>query len=1093
MNFKLMNKFFLGMAVVLLSGVTSHAAADRMYFSGMVEMNPELAQNQVILAWGPMERAIPPEVTGFRLYRRQPPADFALLAETSRTLADIPTMTGYFMEPGEDFRFEHIVQWANNDSGGEATGTMAIDYLHGKLSLLPGDPMYNPLEQLLLTRYNFNVARSIGQGYIDRNLPGPGQYEYMLTGLEGTSETLPLGKTSIDIGIESILPAPPDFEQVRVADCGAISRGVDDRRIHLRWLIPEDPASLVLRILTYGYDIYRSESDLGPLDLRTLALTNSIPSELTLVNDEPVVVAGNPPEEGRDSFLAIDEGNPFIHDFLRRGQTYFHYLVARDLTGKYSETSGPILTMVPDSLPPPMPWGVRSEEIWDPGDSDIKRVQIVWDEINAENYWREYGSDFTMATPPSYANPLELYFVPQGENQVRSNFREVDLETVRYTVFRFFTQEEAQLWGVDSDGDLWPDNIEDASGTDPCDGASSPGAVPPNLVADIDYFDTSNLRTLGTGVEQRFLTDTIPQSDNHVWWYKIIAWDQFDNQSPASPPVRAMLPDRIQPEVTGDIVIEDCDYSVLVRLQCEFVPGAQGPRFRMFDQTQPDEEFGIAEMGTAKIYEVCREGREGVNLLFIGERPIRNREATFFPFHLERWDCLFPCAGTDAGIIVVKFCDEDGNLIATSEEVTVPLCSPESVDCFDLVEDCRERGPGPGEVIPEDSTPEICVDLEPGQRARIYHEIGGDMSPFVTILATHDSGTEEYCEPLDIKGIVPTNTCLGIRVFNPNNVGSSMKFLNCIGLGAFNNQPPETPLLHSADPTGTEGAPTFTVRWAAQGPSGLAAFVLSWKSGSQVRYNTFWIGTLELEYENGLYEVVLPLDSVMDVNKEWCFEVRAVDKVLQTSGWSPTLCNTWELGDPEQLPWPPVPDIDGGEDVIAYFLGHPLDFQPILVLSGDLTDELDDPECVTQMEDCENRSQPCLVPAQYTCYGLCDKLTAANRYGEFIVYRQEQDKDFVQVGPLVDTFFCFRAPPINFGNQTIHPDSLDDPYIFLIDPHPMWVMPSELQDDVDGPRLVYADPYPVKAGTMIRYQLVQVDPITGEGVSVHYSNWLEIP
>ena len=53
MNLNWMKRLFFGMAAVLLAGVNSHAAADRMYFSGMVEMNPELAQNQVILAWGP--------------------------------------------------------------------------------------------------------------------------------------------------------------------------------------------------------------------------------------------------------------------------------------------------------------------------------------------------------------------------------------------------------------------------------------------------------------------------------------------------------------------------------------------------------------------------------------------------------------------------------------------------------------------------------------------------------------------------------------------------------------------------------------------------------------------------------------------------------------------------------------------------------------------------------------------------------------------------------------------------------------------------------------------------------------------------------
>lgn len=1083
----------LGFAVLLWAALAGEASGDRLYFTGMVEENPDTAARQVILAWGPMERAIPSELTGFRLYRRQAPDDFALIAETTRGVADLASLTALFMEPGESHRFADLVEWADDDTAGEATGTAAIEHLHMKLSLLPGDPMYNPLEQLLLARYNYNAARGLGQGYIDRNLPGPGVYEYMLTGMEGNSETLPLGQTAVDISVETILPAFSDFKQVFVADCSAISRGVDDRRIHLRWNIPMSPDALPLRILTYGYDIYRSDSDLGPLDLRSLSLANAVPEELTLVNDEPVVVAGNPPEEGRDSFMAIDEGDPFHFDFLRRGQTYFYYLVGKDLSGKYSMTSGPILAMVPDSLPPPAPWNVRSEEVWDPVMPELKRIQIVWDEIDPVNYWREFGSGFQMVEAPSYANPLELYFVPDGTNPVRRNHREVDLETMKYVLFRFDTQEAAQSWGTDSDGDYWPDNIELDMGTDPCNAMSHPAGNPPELVTEIDVADTSNLRTLETGLKQRFFIDTVPQPDNKVYWYKMIAIDSFGNQSPLSPPVRGVLWDREQPDANGGIVIKECTYRVVERLECEV--NEQGPRFRAFDETQREEEFGIAEMGFVRIYNVCPgvEGQREGRVAFVAERPIRNREATFFPFHFDHLNCQLPCFGDSTGILVFRYYDKDGNLIATSKEVTLTLCAGGRVDCFDLIEECREREPGPGEVIPTDATPTVCVDLEPGQRARVYHLIGGDMSPFLTISATQEVGVVEYCEDLDLAGIVPTNTCLGIRVFNSNNVGSSMKFLNCIGLGAFDKQPPAAPLLHSVDPTGTEGSPTFTVRWAAQGQSGLAAFVLSWKQGVQIRYNTFWINSADLSYKNGLYEVVLPLDPVMDVNVEWCFEVRAVDKVLQSSGWSPTLCNTWELGDPEQLPWPPVPDIPAGEDLTVFFLFHPLNAQPLLVLSGSIDIILSDQQCVTSLDDCQNRQEPCLEPVNYTCSGFCDKLKAANRYGRFIVYRQTEGKDFVQVGPLVDTFFCYRGPKIDLGSQSIEPDILDDPYIYLVNPDPMWVLPNSIESEVSGPRLVYADPYPLKAGTMVRYQLVQVDPVSGEGVAVHYSQWLEIP
>jgi hypothetical protein len=1069
------------------------SAGERLYFTGVSETNLDTAAPQALLVWGPLERMLPDTLTGFRLYRRQAPAPFALIAETDRNLIDSTAIGNLYAEPGEGHRYDRLADYVFRSSGMPATGEFVFQYLHDKLAQMPGDPEYNPLEQLLLARMFFNASRSIGQAYIDRDVASPGVYEYMLTGLEGTSETLPLGKTMVDVGSETVLPPPTDFEQVFVGGCSSISRGVDDRRIHFRWDIPTDPAALPLRILTYGYELYRSETDLGLLDLRMLHLTGALPEGLVKVSEEPVVVAGPAPEEGRDSFLALDEGDPINFNFLQRGKEYFYYLVALDLSGKYSQTAGPLAAEVPDTLPPPAPWNVHTEEVRDEVMTDVPRMQIVWDEITPENYWREYGSRWQLVDPPSYANPLELYYIPREAAPQPRNYRETDLETMRYVLFRFYTQEEAQRWGVDSDGDYWPDNIEDASGTDPCDIADSPAGDPPQLAAVIDFADTGSLRTLSTGVEQRFFVDTVPQPDNHVYWYKILAIDSFENQGPLSPPIRGVLWDREQPEVDGDLIIEDCDYRVVSRLQCE--TNEQGPRFRAFDMTDREADVGIAEMGTVRIFEVCPEvpGQREARLIFLAERPIRNREATFFPFHFPQ-DCVLPCGNTSTGILVFKFYDSEGNLIATSEEEILTLCSGGVVDCFDLIEDCRRRPPRPGEVVPPGDNPEICVDLEPGMRARVYHEIGGNFSPFLTISATHEIGVMEYCEPIDLTGIVPTNTCLGLRVFTSSNVGSPMKFLNCIGLEAFNQDGPPTPLLHSVDPTGTEGSPTFTVRWACQGPAGLSAFVLAWKNGPQIRYETYWVDTPLLTYTNGLYEVELPLDPVMDVNVEWCFEVRAIDKILQSSGWSPEMCNTWELGDPEQLPWPPVPDVPVGDPVTAFFLGHPLEFQPVLVLSGDLTDLIEDPMCGSQgLDDCINRNEPCLGPVSFSCNGFCEQLRAANRYGEFIVYRQEMDKDFVQVGPLVETFFCYRAPPINFGNQTIEYEVLDDPYIYLIDLHPSWVLPSSLQSEVDGPRLIYADPYPCKAGTMIRYQLVQVDPVSGEGISVHYSQWLEIP
>ena len=132
-------------------------------------------------------------------------------------------------------------------------------------------------------------------------------------------------------------------------------------------------------------------------------------------------------------------------------------------------------------------------------------------------------------------------------------------------------------------------------------------------------------------------------------------------------------------------------------------------------------------------------------------------------------------------------------------------------------------------------------------------------------------------------------------------------------------------------------------------------------------------------------------------------------------------------------------------------------------------------------------------PYSFFCTGLCDLLKAANKLGEFQVYRQEVDHDFVQAGPLVDTFFCFSQEQFSDLGPPFTSERLDDPWVFLIHPEPAFIFPAAIRPEVAGPRLVYADNYPCKKGTKVRYVVQQVDPVTGEGISLHYSNVLEIP
>lgn len=1086
--------FLLALALVLLggtAGVRPAAAEDRMYFAGMVESNLDTLANQVLLFWGPLERSIPADIDAFRLYRRPVPGAFALIGEIPRVLADVPTIESLFMEPGEGVRLADLEDWAFVDSDGAAVGPAAFAYLHEILSQTPESPGYSPIRNLLLTRMNLGVARAVGQAYIDRTATPAGNFEYMLTGLVDGVETLPLGKTAVDTSTEDVLPAPLNFEQVFIGGCSVISRGIDDRRVHFRWDIPTEPENLNLRILTYGFDLYRSDTDLGlgANDLRAMQLAGVFNPALTKINDLPIIASGPAAEEGRDSFLAIDEGDIDNFQFLERGKTYFYYLVARDLTGKYSVNSPVIQAMVPDSFPPPAPWNFRSEEIKDPVMTEVPRIQLVWDEISPANYIRYYGAKRSFVSPPPFASPSELYFVPDGIPPTPRNLRDIDLDTERYLLFRFDTQEKAQSWGVDSDLDFWPDEIEDASGTDKCDDASHPPGDPEALIANIPVSDDSSLRMLGNGQKQRFFIDSDSMPDNHVYWYRMIAVDQFGNQSPLSPPVRGVLWDRSQPTPEASICREKCQHNILIG-ECPTEPGV---RFKFRD---PSRERQAAK---ACLFEVCQIRENNT----VRDRPIlilealfRDGMATMSVSDLAQLGCESRCTGPNQISLgyMVRFYDERGNIIATLGPQSIPggLCATQGTLCFDLDGKCECRPVNPGETLDPDETAEICVKLGPGERARIFHELNGKMTPFKTILAPTDSlGIMDYCEDIDLTAIVPTGACLGVRVFSKNNVGSHIQYLNCLTVPSGD---PDAPLMNSVETAGTDVAPEFFVRWAAQS-AGISAFVLAMQCGTNLRYETFWIDSPDIAYSNGVYTVKVDLDPDTELNKEWCFRVRAIDKALRTSDWSQQLCDTWEPEPGDHLTWPPVPETPKGEGIITYFLDSLFLPQPVLVLSGNLDEMIlrETERCKIEVPDCrETQLASCLESTTINCTGICDELKAANRYGKFIVYRQEENRDFIQVSPLIDTFWCYpELTQVAAGFVTN--EVLDDPFIFLVRPEQAFIQPPAIRPEVEGARLIFADSYPCRTGSRIRYQVMVIDPVTGEASETHYSNWLDVP
>ena len=199
---------------------------------------------------------------------------------------------------------------------------------------------------------------------------------------------------------------------------------------------------------------------------------------------------------------------------------------------------------MPDRRAPVMPWDVYAQEEMNP-ESFVPHLTLIWDQINTINYLKAFGDDKKLCTSSSkticYVRPEQSC----GQNPSLC----MDFDVATYLVFRFESFEEASIWGgSDSDGDLWPDEVEELEGSDRCDPGDMPlGPLP--VTAWISQEDPEHLRILETGKKFMFFQDTQPLSNNQVYWYRIGAQDPGGNLSDLSPPLRAVLWDRSQPDV----------------------------------------------------------------------------------------------------------------------------------------------------------------------------------------------------------------------------------------------------------------------------------------------------------------------------------------------------------------------------------------------------------------------------------------------------------------------------------------------------------------------------------------------------------------
>lgn len=998
----------------------------KFYFTPFVMK--EEGKYKVLLEWGVIGGSLPSDMVSFKIYRGSGGGfNLNLIGEVPRK---IPSENGIKSIVEKYNRVDEVVELLNNFLNG--TSVDSSNFASYLRSLMTNSSM--AMFSSLAARYSYPLAIIQGLAYVDEHVSYGGNYTYAIKAvMKDGSESTFIGITNVSIDSPYILPAPENFRQVVVGGCSDIKKMLNNGKIYLKWDPPKGIEGLSLSLMIYGYDIYRSESNVTGVDLRT-----AIPSGFVKVNRLPVVVSAT--SEDADYFLVDPPGS----DTFDPGKKYYYYIVARDISGGYSETAGPLEVEVPYVIPPPTPWRVHAVEIRD--ESGTPRLKLVWDRINYENYVEEFLFDKGLLGRSIAPKSPPIYTVSFGNASIDRY-----IGARYYLVLRFDSRDEARMWSYDSDYDLWPDAIEMKNGTDPCDPASHPSSsnvkvidgisyeLPKYVVDVIEDGDPSHTAKVGDK-EIVFFVDNSVKPDNKVHWYRVVAIGeiyQIGSErlmaiSPPSPPVRGVLYNRSLPIAGGVIKELKCSFSTKVVKKCE-TSGVKNGSDRVLDYVIYSSCDGVIQKGTIA-------PGDFLNLKDLG--------------------CKAQCSYN----LQVYY---KGSLVL-NKDITdlceIRRCYYIDANCFWDTVDTPDVVTGPIKICPE-----FGAD---GVVARIYQsDASGRYHPITKVYSNSSDGCSD---PIDFSGISSDTVCLAIRVFSKNFVGSSMYYLPCVQVKS-NKTSLSPPSLDPVEVEGSEGAPSFKLSWSTP-DAGIMAFIIrAMKEGGNTTYKTYWVS----DGSKGYYEYSFPIDSSSS-QSNWCFQVKAVDRALIQSPWSNEECGVWTMMEEEKehLGWPyvSIPSVAGSVDALYLKMGQV--GLPVVILSDEIS--LKERECDIPY------NYPPICGGSSVCIDLlggsvdipscdlCSYLKGKMKHRNFMVFRQEEGKDFVEVSPLIEEVNCAKS---GVGS------TIDDPFIHFVN----------ISYGSLGKRLVFVDRYPLSSGSKVRYQLLEFDGETKALKAIYMSNWVNIP
>ncbi len=1085
--------FFL---LIMGLGGPAKAAGSQFYFSAMVEPNEDQGEiPQVVLQWGGMDGGLPDGIAAFRLYRSTNGGVNVLLTELPYSPA--PTDAGELCRQLEnDLGWRQDMLLATLENIGrhrEAPVDVTLDnYADFLISIFTGSDRYAPLQKALLLRRFPGLGSALGLAYIDDTVSPTATYVYTLTALDADGfESTPLGRTdSLSPATISRLPAPADFAQVYNSKCDALKKGLDDMLIHFSWQVPAGPADLGLRLQTVGYDIFWSATDLGALDLR-----QGIPADLHPMNSEPIVVSGPVDPDGDAPYLAKDNGagHAGLDPAWRRGQVFYYYIAALDITGRYGITSGPLEATVTDAMPPRAVWGVRTYETSiDTSPPFLPHLALAWDRVDRANFVNEYASGKTIC---SVDDEQICYSTSPTGCRAGKNLVCEDFDVDTYHLFRYPSPEEAARGnGLDSDGDLWSDIAESSMGTDPCDPESHPASFPPNHVAPIPA--GSNEVGVGPGHVQISYIDTEVGADDYgkVYWYRIVAVDKAGNAGPVTPPIRGVLYDRTQPAAAAFIQTRSCSDQITFDPSTNCAEPQVDEILHLENMTKSAARVTLQKQCNDQVYSLLSKPMSATAPTIINADDFAGR------------DCkeVDSCPGGEAPTFFLNFYDPEGAILGREIVTLGDICTPSFQGCVAVFQDCVWQTV-PGEVsvgqVPEDGEVRICVELEDGQMARLYHDGDNGSSPFANVSTDDCDFTSDplctVCRNVEERAITGDRFCPGVRVFNKNHVGSVINHLGCLSMEAL---PVEgwdavpAPLLATVTQAHDEQAMDIT--WAAQAPA-ISAFTLTYASETGTKMIGIPAASAAKDHQ---FSHRLPLADD-EINKRWCFKMKALNRALQSSPWSNEICAAFETKPATPfVSWPHVqaPPVLADEPLAFYLhsaaMGDDRHDEPVILLSDDLSQRLtaENSGCVDDLISCpDNKVTSCLDNSNGVAVSgcrLCNVVSSSLQQSNFIVYRQEQGSEFVQVSPLIEKVHC-RVD----DQQIPRIDTLEDPFIYLVNIHTDAVAGGIAPALATGARLIFRDRYPHERGATVRYKIVTMDQTSGEIAAIKHTNWLTIP